>query len=195
MSDSVRPHRRQSTRLPCPWDSPGKNTRVGCHLLLQCVKVKSLSHVRLIGTPWTAAYQAPPSMGFSRQEYWSDVPLPSPIYMLPYLKSRDITLPTKVHLIKAMVFWVVTYGCESWAIKKAEHRRINAFELWCWRRLNWMELCLWSLSKVFILLSWNDTPLIYILMSKFHSTAYIFCYVGAFKSICLNGYILKYFTK
>ena len=50
------------------------------------------------------------------------------------LKSRDITLPTKVHLVKAMVFPVVMYGCESWTIKKAEHRRIDAFELWCWRR-------------------------------------------------------------
>ena len=51
------------------------------------------------------------------------------------LKSRDITLPTKVHLFKAMVFLVVMYGCESWTIKKAEYQRINAFELWCWRRL------------------------------------------------------------
>ena len=51
------------------------------------------------------------------------------------LKSRDITLPTKVHLVKAMVFPVVMYGCESWTIKKAGHQRINAFELWCWRRL------------------------------------------------------------
>ena len=51
------------------------------------------------------------------------------------LKSRDITLPTKVHLVKAMVFPVVMYGCEIWAVKKAEHRRIDAFELWCWRRL------------------------------------------------------------
>ena len=51
------------------------------------------------------------------------------------LKSRDITLSTKVHLIKAMVFPVVMYRCESWTIKKAEHRRIDAFELWCWRRL------------------------------------------------------------
>ena len=156
MSDSVRPHRRKPTRLPRPWDSPGKNTGVGCHFLLQCmkvkiqskvvqscltlsdpmdcsppgssvhedtpskktsyptlnlclyllyfvmfiqkkcwwkynnlgpwlmftfkslkVKVKSLSHVRLFVTPWTAAYQAPPSMGFSRQEYWSGVPFHS----------------------------------------------------------------------------------------------------------------------
>ncbi|XDA78741.1 hypothetical protein R6Z07M_008774 [Ovis aries] len=71
VSDSVR---------PCPWDSPGKNTGVGCHVLLQCrkVKVKSLSRIRLFATPWTAAHQAPPSIGFSRQEYWSGVPLPSP---------------------------------------------------------------------------------------------------------------------
>ena len=130
MSDSVWPHRRQPTRLPRPWDSPGKNTGVGCHFLLQCmkvksesevaqssptlcdpmdcsppgssvhgifqaralewvaisfsnawrwkVKVKSLSRLRLFATPWTVAYQAPPSMGFSRQEYWSGVPVPSP---------------------------------------------------------------------------------------------------------------------
>ena len=51
------------------------------------------------------------------------------------LKSRNITLPTKVHLVKTMVFPVITYGCESWTIKKAERRRIDAFELWCWRRL------------------------------------------------------------
>ena len=51
------------------------------------------------------------------------------------LKSRDITLSTKVHLVKAMVFPVVMYGCESWTVKKAKHRRIDAFELWCWRRL------------------------------------------------------------
>ena len=51
------------------------------------------------------------------------------------LKSRDFTLSTKVHLVKVMVFPVVIYGCESWTVKKAEHRRIDAFELWCWRRL------------------------------------------------------------
>ena len=52
------------------------------------------------------------------------------------LKSKDITLPTKVRLVKAMIFPVVMYGCESWTIKKAEHQRIDAFELWCWRRLS-----------------------------------------------------------
>ena len=54
---------------------------------------------------------------------------------LDSIKSRDITLPTKVHLVKAMVFLVVMYGCESWTVKKAECQRIDAFELWCWRRL------------------------------------------------------------
>ena len=52
------------------------------------------------------------------------------------LKSRDITLSTKVHIVKAMVFPVVMYGCESWTVKEAEHRRIDAFELWCWRRFS-----------------------------------------------------------
>ena len=79
---TVWPHRRQATRIPHPWNSPGKNTGVGCHFLLQCMKVKSESEVAqscpTLATPWTAAYQAPPPMGFSRQEYWSGVPLPSP---------------------------------------------------------------------------------------------------------------------
>ena len=52
-----------------------------------------------------------------------------------YIKKQRITMPTKVHLVKAMVFTVVMYGCESWTIKKAEHQRTDAFELWCWRRL------------------------------------------------------------
>ena len=55
--------------------------------------------------------------------------------LVSILKSRDITLPTKVCLVKAMVFPVVIYGCESWTVKEAEHRKIDAFELWCWRRL------------------------------------------------------------
>ena len=70
-------HTRQPTRLLHLWDSPSKNTGVGCHFLLQCVKVKLPSRVQLFATPWTAAHQAPLSMGFSRQEYWSGVPLPS----------------------------------------------------------------------------------------------------------------------
>ena len=60
------------------------------------------------------------------------------------LKSRDITLPTKVHLVKAMVFPIVMYGCETCTIRKAEHQRIDAFELWCWRRLSRV---LWTESR------------------------------------------------
>ena len=82
MSDSVRPHRRQPTRLPHPWDSPGKNTGVGCHFLLQCMKVKSESEVTqsclTLSDPMDYSSPGPLSMGFSRQEYWSGVPLPSP---------------------------------------------------------------------------------------------------------------------
>ena len=89
MSNSVRPHRRQPTRLPRPWDPPGKNTGVGCHFLLQCmkVKVKSLSRVQHFETPWTTAYQAPPSLGFSRQQYWSGLLLPSPCVLTTTYKS------------------------------------------------------------------------------------------------------------
>ena len=71
------------------------------------------------------------------------------------LKSRDITLPTKVHLVKAMVFPVVMYGCESWTVKKAEHRRIDAFELWCWRRLLRVP---WTLKEIQPVHSEGDQP-------------------------------------
>ena len=78
MSDSVRPHRQQPTRLLRPWDSPGKNTGVGCHFLLHCVKVKSESEVArscpTLSDPMDCSL--PGSMGFSRQEYWSGLPLP-----------------------------------------------------------------------------------------------------------------------
>ena len=63
------------------------------------------------------------------------------------LKSRDITLPTKVHLVKAMVSPVVMYGCDSWTIKKAEHQRIDAFELWCWRRLLRVPWMAWRFNQ------------------------------------------------
>ena len=99
-------------------------------------KVKLLlSRLRLRATPWTAAYQAPPSMGFSRQEFWSGVPLPSPMTKLDSILKRDITLSTKVRIVKAMVFPLVMFGCESWTIRKAEHQITDAFKLWCWRRL------------------------------------------------------------
>ena len=79
MSDSVRPHRRQPTRLPRPWGSPGKNTGLGGHFLLQCMKVKSESEVAqscpTLSDLMDYSPPGPPSMGFSRQEYWSGVPL------------------------------------------------------------------------------------------------------------------------
>ena len=97
---SVRPHRWQATRLCCPWDSPGKNTGVGCHVLLQDAGLRPL-HVL---------------SQFSKL----------------FLKAHIIiTLLTEVHLVKAMVFPVVMYACESWTTKKAECQRIDAFELWC----------------------------------------------------------------
>ena len=68
-------------------------------------------------------------------------------------KSRDITLPTKVHLVKAMVFSVVMYVCESWTVKKAEHQRIDAFELWCWRRLLRVP---WTARRSVLDVHWKD---------------------------------------
>ena len=85
------------------------------------MKVKSLSCARLLATPWIAAYQAPPSMGLSKQEYWSGVPSPSPMINLDsILKNRDITLPTKVRLVKAMVLPLVMYGCAATAAKSLQ---------------------------------------------------------------------------
>ena len=122
-------------QAPHPWGSPGKNTGVGCHFLLQCMKVKNESEVAQ-SCPTLCDHQAPESMGFSKQEYWSGVPLPSPMTNLDsILKSRDITLLTKIHLVKAMISPVAMHGCESWTITKAEHQRIDAFELWCQGRL------------------------------------------------------------
>ena len=79
---TLQSHGQPHTRLPLFWDSPGKNAGVGCHFLLQCMRVKSLSRVRPFETTWTAAYQAPPSVGYSRQEYWFGFPLPSPACVL-----------------------------------------------------------------------------------------------------------------
>ena len=75
------------------------------------------------------------------------------------LKSRDITLPTKVCLVKAMVFPVVMYGCESWTVKKAEHQRIDSFELWCWRRLLRVPLDCKEIQPVY---SEGDQSLVFI---------------------------------
>ena len=86
VSDSVRPHRWQPTRLPILWDFQARTLEWVAISFSNAwkweVKVKLLSHVQLLATPWTAAYQAPPSMGFSRQEYWSGVPSPSPAFVI-----------------------------------------------------------------------------------------------------------------
>ena len=165
MSDSVQPHRRQPTRLPRPWGSPGKNTGVGCLLLLQCVKVKTLSYVQLLVTPWTAAYHASPSMGFSRQEYWSGLPLLSPQCRRPRFNSwvwkihwrRDRPL-TPVFLgcpcgsagkeSPAMQdTWVCSLGWEDLLEKgKATHSCILAWRI-PWSKLDTTETL--SLSRFF----------------------------------------------
>ena len=133
MSDSVRPHRRQSTRLHCPWDSPGKNTGVGCHFLLQCVKVKSLSCVRLLATPWTAAYQAPPSMGFARQEYWSGVPLPSPPNVCKHHQKSGCILSLKKKLSKYLLKLYRSYSLTTiQQNKKISLNNVKTSNQKCW---------------------------------------------------------------
>ena len=111
VSDSVGPHRQQLTRLHCPLDSPGKNTGVVCHFLLQCMQVKSeRAGAQLhptLSDPMTAAHQAPPSLGFSRQEYWSGVPLPS----LPNIITK--VLFVKWHLSKDSIFSFLDELCSA----------------------------------------------------------------------------------
>ena len=106
---TLQPQRRQPTRLCRPWGSPGKDTGVGCHFLLQCMKVKSLSCVSLLATPWTAAFQAPPSMEFSRQEYWNGVPWPSPYYtwenlFIWFLRKKFICIGEGVFFLSLSLF-------------------------------------------------------------------------------------------
>ena len=100
MSDSVRPHRRQPTRLPCPWDSPGKNTGVGCHFLLHCMKVKSESEVAhscpTLSHPMDCSLPGSSLHGFSRQEYWSNIVISYhmkhvPLSVSPHLSLADIS--------------------------------------------------------------------------------------------------------
>ena len=85
MSDSVRPHRRQPTRLPCPWDSPGKDTGVGCHFLLQCMKVESevAQSCPTFSDPMDCSLPGSSIHGFSRQEYWSGMPFPNKAQAIP----------------------------------------------------------------------------------------------------------------
>ena len=137
MSDSVRPHRQQPTRLPRPWDTPGKNTGVGCHCLLQCRKVKSESEVAescptlsdsmdysLPGSSIHGIFQA-------RVLEWGAIAFSSVTPGICKCKWLDFYCD----ISKATVFPVVMYECESWTIKKAEHRIIDTFKLWCCRRI------------------------------------------------------------
>ena len=109
---------------------------MGCHFLLQCTKVKSESEVaQSCPTLSDPTDCSPPDSSVhgifqARVLEWGAI-----ANLDSVLKSRDITLPTKAHLVKAMVFPVVMYGCESWTIKKAEHQRTDAFKQWCWKRL------------------------------------------------------------
>ena len=108
---------------------------VGCHFLLQCIKVKCESEVAqlcpTLHDPLDCSLPGSPVHGsfYARVLEWGAIAF-SMTKLDSILKSRDITLPTKVHLIKAMVFPVVMYGCECWSVKKAEHQRIDAFQLW-----------------------------------------------------------------
>ena len=108
MSDYVQPHRRQPTRLPCPWDSPGKNTGVGCHFLLQFMKVKSESELAqsclTVSDPMDCSLPGSSIHGFSRQEYWSGVPVPSPRIYTTMCKTIITTVSTssKVTFMSAM---------------------------------------------------------------------------------------------
>ena len=126
----MRPQRRQPTRLPRPWDSPGKNTEVGCHFFLQCMKVKSeselLSRVWPLATPWTAAYQAPPSLWFPRQEYWSGVPLPSPYILLRPSKNNHYFLLVKSNLRD--VFSVKDQSDTLWTVQNYQSPWVVFFE-------------------------------------------------------------------
>ena len=136
----MQPHRWQSTRLPHPWDSLGKNTGVGCHFLLQCMKVKSEREVtqlcRTLSDPMDCSLPGSSIHGISQARVleWGATAF-SDDKPRQHIKRKDITLPTKVRIVKTMIFLVVMYRCESWTIKKAEHWRIDAFEMWCWRRL------------------------------------------------------------
>ena len=130
MSDSVRPHRQQPTRLPRLWDSPGKNTGVGCHFLLQYMKVKSLSRVQLLATPRTAAYQAPLSMGFSTQEYWSRLPLSSPSHLATLLKNHLQGEGRKKSSIKK-IFFCQTHSPDSYSKEFPQYSRSLEYPFLC----------------------------------------------------------------
>ena len=121
VSNSLQPHGLQPTRLLCPWDFPGKSTGVGGHCRLQTYNLGGYKITADGGCSHEIKIFAPLKKNYDNLD--------------SVLKSRDVTLLTKVHLVKLWFFPVVMYGCESRTIKRAESQRIDAFELWCWRRL------------------------------------------------------------
>ena len=148
MSDSLRPHELQCARPPCPSPTPGVYSN-SCALSRWCYPAISFSVIPFSSCPQSlpASESFPMSQLFAwggqtigvsasasvlpmNTQDWSPLEWTGWVNLDSILKSRDITLPTKVRLVKAMVFPVFIYGCESWTVKKAECQRINAFELW-----------------------------------------------------------------
>ena len=140
VSNSMWPPKRKPTRLPLPWDSPSKNTGVGCLFFSNAwkwkVKGKSLSRVRLLATPWNVAYQAPPSMRFSRQEYWSGLPLPSPEEMSIeafYTFFKLSCLPAVVLKLQLLfyMFWILSCYSDTKFAGTSSHS-IGCLSVDCW---------------------------------------------------------------
>ena len=140
MSDPVRPHRRQPTRLPCPWDSPGKNTGVGCHFLLQCRKVKSESEVAqsclILSDPMDCSLPGSSVHGiFQAKEYWSGVPLPSPNNKRTWHLRNYINLiqNIKITALKTKQRWVPACDDFTDTCFTLNHSEVLLSSHWCYR--------------------------------------------------------------
>ena len=163
MSDSVQPHRQQPTRLPCPWDSPGKNTEVGCHFLLQCMKVKSESEVAqsfpTLSDPMDCSLPGSSVHGFSRQEYWSGVPLPSLVTSsyIAFIILRYILLLFLVYwmflITKVLLDFVKCFLCINWD----DHGVFVLYSLKVVYCIDWfyMEPSLYSRNKSYFVMMSN----------------------------------------
>ena len=146
MSNSVRLHRWQPTRLLHPWDSPGKNSGVGCHFLLQGMKMKSESEVAQSCLTFRypvdcVAYQAP-SMGFSRQEYWSGLPFPSPgpcRYFWPNYYQHIFAFPTAFSL--SLSFWLCHEAYIILVLQDSSSGRAQSWPLNCQGILSFRAIC------------------------------------------------------